>query len=250
MNDPVQLQLDPSPADWETILDDRGVVERCSIDVSDFDFRRLDFSQGTVTLFGKTYPEPRLTAYYGNHSGVYYYSGKSNVPKPFPDGLLKLKQLVEARTGDRFNSALCNCYRDGLDSMGWHADDESHYLPGSAIASVSFGATRDFVLRKKSNPRCRVVVPLHHGDLLVMRGGLFSSIGSIACPSASGCGIVGLTSRFGIIAFPLLADLQAETEGAADLKAANCAGMTTVLQYRIVFLQSSALLRRTTYFLG
>ena len=54
MNDPVQLQLDPFPADWETILDDRGVVERCSIDVSDFDFRRLDFSQGTVTLFGKT----------------------------------------------------------------------------------------------------------------------------------------------------------------------------------------------------
>ena len=172
MNHPVQLNLEMSPQNWRTVLDDSGIVELRTINLPDFDYRQLDFSQGTVNLFGKTYPEPRLTAYYGDHSGTYFYSGKANVPLEFPPILLKLKHQVETQTGFCFNSALCNYYRNGNDSIGWHSDNELHYHPGDPIASLSIGASRDLVFRKKSDRHAKVLVPLHHGDLLVMRGPL------------------------------------------------------------------------------
>ena len=168
----VQPDLETSLKSWRTVLDDSGIAELCTVEPPNFDYRQLDFSQGTVNLFGKTYPEPRLTAYYGNHPGTYFYSGKANVPLAFPPILLQLKHQVETITGFRFNSALCNYYRDGNDSMGWHSDNEFHYHPGDPIASLSIGASRDFVFRKKSDRRVKVLLPLHHGDLLVMKGPL------------------------------------------------------------------------------
>jgi hypothetical protein len=49
-----------------------------------------------------------------------------------------------------FNTCLLNYYRDGKDSVGWHSDDEPIYGPRPLIASVSLGAARDFVLRRKN----------------------------------------------------------------------------------------------------
>ena len=50
--------------------------------------------------------------------------------------------------GERFNSVLLNLYRDGQDSMGWHSDDESELGPAPAIASLSLGEPRRFLLRR------------------------------------------------------------------------------------------------------
>ena len=65
-----------------------------------------------------------------------------------------------------FNACLFNQYRDGQDSMGWHRDNEPEINP-SCIASVSFGASRDFVIRHRTTKE-KWLVHLHHGDLLVM----------------------------------------------------------------------------------
>lgn len=40
-------------------------------------------------------------------------------------------------------------YKDGLDHIGEHRDDEKELVPRSPIASVSFGACRDFVFRRR-----------------------------------------------------------------------------------------------------
>lgn len=53
---------------------------------------------------------------------------------------------------------------------GWHSDDEAVYKRDSAIASVSLGATRDFVLRRKEDPGEKLSFRLNSGDLLVMQG--------------------------------------------------------------------------------
>lgn len=72
--------------------------------------------------------------------------------------------------------SLSRCrYKDGRDHIGEHRDDERELAPGSPIASVSFGACRDFFFRHKDargkNPSRRVEavrLPLAHGSLLMM----------------------------------------------------------------------------------
>jgi alkylated DNA repair dioxygenase AlkB len=72
--------------------------------------------------------------------------------------------------GACFDSVLCNRYRDGQDSIGWHADDEPALGPDPVVASLSLGAPRRFLTRPKSGGPASEVV-LGPGDLLVMPKG-------------------------------------------------------------------------------
>lgn len=74
----------------------------------------------------------------------------------WPPLLQRLRQAVSQRCGCSFNSLLCNLYRDGHDSIGWHSDDEASLGHRPTIASLSLGDTRVFSLRKVP-PRVRRV---------------------------------------------------------------------------------------------
>jgi len=121
----------------------------------------------TIVVYGKRYLQPRLTAWYGEAS--YTYSGLTLQPMPMTPLLDTLRATVEALTGHRYNSVLLNYYRDGQDSMGMHSDDEPQLGPCPAIASLSFGATRTFILRHKYNKRT-FKLELADGSLLLMAG--------------------------------------------------------------------------------
>nr|XP_042131709.1 alpha-ketoglutarate-dependent dioxygenase alkB homolog 3 isoform X4 [Peromyscus maniculatus bairdii] len=100
-----------------------------------------------------TYPQPRLTAWYGELP--YTYSRITMEPNPhWHPVLCTLKSRVEENTGYTFNSLLCNLYRDEKDSVDWHSDDEPSLGSCPVIASLSFGATRTFEMRKKPPPAC------------------------------------------------------------------------------------------------
>ncbi|MBD2723450.1 alpha-ketoglutarate-dependent dioxygenase AlkB family protein [Hymenobacter armeniacus] len=129
------------------------------------------WEQRSIRLFGQEFPQPRLTAWYGDPEARYTYSGLAWEPRPWTPALLALRQRVAAACAAPFNSVLLNLYRDGRDSMGWHADDEPELGPKPVIASLSLGATRRFRLR----PRPGLVLPslsldLGSGSLLLMRG--------------------------------------------------------------------------------
>lgn len=81
-----------------------------------------------------------------------------------------MQEFIEQQIGHTFNSVLMNYYRNGADSMGWHSDNEPLYGPAPVIAAVSFGATRDFILRKNDDHNVKHTFPLGCGDVLVMRG--------------------------------------------------------------------------------
>uniref|UniRef100_A0A8D2KBY5 Alpha-ketoglutarate-dependent dioxygenase alkB homolog 3 n=1 Tax=Urocitellus parryii TaxID=9999 RepID=A0A8D2KBY5_UROPR len=124
-----------------------------------------------------TYPQPRLTAWYGELP--YTYSRITMEPNPhWPPVLSTLKNRIEGNTGHTFNSLLCNLYRNEKDSVDWHSDDEPSLGRCPVIASLSFGATRTFEMRKKPPPEEngdytyveRVKIPLDHGTLLIMEG--------------------------------------------------------------------------------
>ncbi len=129
----------------------------------------LNWQQASIRLFGRDVCEPRLTIWHADPGVEYSYSGRRLVSSDWPDSLQQLKQRISTLSGQRFNAVLGNLYRDGYDYMGWHSDDETSLGDTPVIASVSIGAERPFVLRRKDNHQIKHQLILTHGSLLIMR---------------------------------------------------------------------------------
>ena len=130
----------------------------------------IDWKQDTITLFGKTHLQPRLTAFFANNNRPYKYSNIMMQPNKFNGDLLNIKKKIETKLNIEFTSCLANLYRHGKDSNGWHADNEKELGPEPIIASVSFGAERIFQLKHRYNKALRTKLVLQHGSLLIMKG--------------------------------------------------------------------------------
>ncbi|SCX87048.1 Alkylated DNA repair dioxygenase AlkB [Nonlabens sp. Hel1_33_55] len=126
--------------------------------------------QNKITVFGKTYDEPRLTQLYGDNQMEYSYSGITFKALEWSPVLTSIKKDIEAATGHEFNICLVNLYRTGADSNGWHADNEAELGRNPVIASISLGQERFFHLRHNENKEWRYKFPLKHGSLLLMAG--------------------------------------------------------------------------------
>lgn len=137
--------------------------------------RVTPWKQDTITFYGKTHNVPRLHQWYGDAGLTYRWSGITMRPEPWTAPLQELRQQVEDAVraffpSQQFNTVLLNHYRNGSDSVSWHADDEPELGSEPVIASVSLGAERDFMLRHLSLENWRESVALTHGSLLLMGG--------------------------------------------------------------------------------
>lgn len=130
----------------------------------------IPWQQDEITLFGKTYPQPRLTALYANNSKSYSYSNITMHPLPFTKELLEIKHALETYTKVAFTTCLLNRYRTGSDSNGWHADNERELGENPIIASISLGASRYFHLKHNTQKEHKQKINLQHGSLLLMKG--------------------------------------------------------------------------------
>ncbi|PFH57946.1 hypothetical protein XA68_14354 [Ophiocordyceps unilateralis] len=106
-------------------------------------------------------------------------------PRPIPACLDRLRRSVESATSCCFNFCLVNYYASGSDSIAFHSDDERFLGGDPAIASISLGARRDFLLKHKPLPPSssspppvasparnlmQLRFPLGSGDMMLMRG--------------------------------------------------------------------------------
>lgn len=132
--------------------------------------QEIAWQQDNITVFGKTHPQPRLTALYGNEGKPYSYSNITMQPNPWNSLLQKIKYFIEATTECQFTTVLLNQYRDGKDSNGWHADNEKELGTNPIIASLSFGAERVFQLKHNTIADAKKSIVLEHGSLLLMKG--------------------------------------------------------------------------------
>ena len=132
----------------------------------------VTWKQSTRLMWGKEVLTPRLTAWFGDEITYAHTTEGRYVTRPWTKELLALKAMVEPMCGRCFNSVLLNYYRDGNDSVAWHADDEPELGPDPVIASVNFGQVRRFDVRHKQNHQLKYSVELEHGSLLVMKGNL------------------------------------------------------------------------------
>jgi alkylated DNA repair dioxygenase AlkB len=131
--------------------------------------QELAWEQRAIALFGKAVVQPRLIAWAGNLP--YRYSGQTLEPRPMPQLMGELTRAVIGATGVEFNHVLANRYRDGNDSMGYHADDEPELGEEPTVASLSFGIARRFVLRSRTSKRePPLEIMLGAGALVVMGG--------------------------------------------------------------------------------
>jgi alkylated DNA repair dioxygenase AlkB len=131
-----------------------------------------------IRMYGREIDSPRLSSWIGDPGTGYVYSRVRFEPNPWPPALAALRPRIDAAAGAAMNSVLANLYRDGNDAMGWHADDERELGAQPVIASLSLGAPRRFVFRRRpargaktpASSLARHELELPHGSLLLMAG--------------------------------------------------------------------------------
>ncbi|AUD61544.1 2OG-Fe(II) oxygenase [Shewanella sp. Pdp11] len=124
-------------------------------------------SRPEIQVFGQFHVIPRQQVWFGDLGCDYLYSGLFIRALPWPKYAQKLRDKLARDYGLASNGVLVNRYADGKDCMGAHSDDEPEIARGSHIASISLGATRDFVLKHKHS-QTKHCISLHSGDLLIM----------------------------------------------------------------------------------
>ena len=130
----------------------------------------IPWQQDNITVYGKQYEQPRLTALFGNEGKPYGYSNIVMQPHQWSPLTIYIKEAVENVCQENFTTVLLNRYRNGKDSNGWHADNEKELGRNPIIGSVSFGAERVFQLKHITLKDVKQNIILQHGSLLLMKG--------------------------------------------------------------------------------
>ena len=130
----------------------------------------VNWQQEKIKLYGVEYKLPRLTAWHGELGKFYIYSGIKMEPVGWTRELMEIKNKIESVANIKFNSVLLNFYRNGLDHVTWHSDDESELGVQPVIGSVSFGQERSFQLKHKKKKEIKISLLLPEGSFLLMRG--------------------------------------------------------------------------------
>jgi alkylated DNA repair dioxygenase AlkB len=112
-----------------------------------------------VRMYDQIVDEPRLSHWWSA-------SGGSTEPVPI---LREMRLLLADRYAEPFDSIGFNLYRDGNDSVAWHADRHAHVVTNPVIAIVSLGAPRAFRVRPCGGG-ASLSWELGNGDLFVMGG--------------------------------------------------------------------------------
>lgn len=128
--------------------------------------------ESSVVVRGKRIKIPRQqTAFADPNVRSYRFAGTSVGGSVWPDFLMNVREQIREQTNIDFNYILVNYYENGNNYIGYHHDDVRDLEPigkEHIIASLSFGATRDFLL-KHVGDKSVYKLPLQNGDLLLMR---------------------------------------------------------------------------------
>jgi alkylated DNA repair dioxygenase AlkB len=117
------------------------------------------WEQRSRRMYDQRVEEPRLTAPWNADSG-----------QPLEPPILEdIRGVLSQRYRRSFDSVGFNLYRDGRDSVAWHADRIAAEIEEPIVALLSLGEPRKFLLRPKGGGASRVFL-VGHGDLLVTGG--------------------------------------------------------------------------------
>jgi alkylated DNA repair dioxygenase AlkB len=118
------------------------------------------WQQRTVQMYDRQVLEPRLTAGWSTDAA----------DADTPAVLRGMAGALSSRYGVGFDRIWVNLYRDGADSVAWHGDRNRLVMTEPVVATVSLGARRRFLLRRRGTSRTLHRLEPGHGDLVVMGG--------------------------------------------------------------------------------
>ncbi len=121
----------------------------------------LPWRQRVVRMYDRLVDEPRLTWWWSAAEDP-----REAVPLPV---MTDAAAAVSGRYGRAFDSIGVNFYRDGHDSVAWHADRIRFTHVDPIVVIVSVGSPRPFLVRPAGGGPSRSFL-LGHGDLFVMGG--------------------------------------------------------------------------------
>ena len=109
-----------------------------------------------------------------------YGPGKPWKPSEWPNWVEQLARDVEVFLqipSGTFNSVNANRYTAASENLNWHSDNEKLFLKSAwdrdvLIASVSFGGSRKFGIRRNNKDKVDASFLLNDGDILTMDGRL------------------------------------------------------------------------------
>ena len=131
----------------------------------------IKWKREKIRMWGREIITKKRIAWYADEGKSYTYSGSTFHPDQWNELLLEIKKHVEQYIKFQFNSVLLNEYPNGKVGMGWHSDDERELGIDPIIASLSFGANRDFIFKHKTNKSFgNIKIHLKSGSLLLMLG--------------------------------------------------------------------------------
>jgi alkylated DNA repair dioxygenase AlkB len=132
-------------------------------------------TDGTFSIYGKTFPVPRQVQFRSDVCEGYAYSGQIAKALPMTPELAQLVQVVNAEFGTEYNSVLINRYIDGNHSISPHSDDERGLDPKGGVVALSYGAERTFRIRNKSANTIVKDIATAHMHAICMRGAAFQA---------------------------------------------------------------------------
>lgn len=130
--------------------------------------KEIPWKTEEIKLFGKQFLQPRLIYFTGQPNLVYTYSNKPYPTEALPEFVAPLWKEVNEFCQQAFNTILINRYRDGQDSMGWHADNEPELGLNPTVASFTLGEERMFRIKAKTGGKS-LGLHLEHNSLLIMK---------------------------------------------------------------------------------
>lgn len=129
----------------------------------------MNWQQPLISMYGKQVLIPRKQVYMADSKYNYAYSGMALEVEPWDPILEKFAARLTKQFEVPFNAVLVNWYRDGNDSVGWHADDEAELGLNPVIASISLGDDRLFKIKDRLNNK-NFELTLQSGSCLLMSG--------------------------------------------------------------------------------
>jgi len=130
---------------------------------------------------GRTIPRRTVFVVDKGCKCTYRYSGVTVPPFEEPDFIAEIRKRCVALAGmsSQPNACNINLYRNGMDSVGWHTDNEELYeaeYNDAVILSLTLGARRKFCIKRMEHENSHYestkpsVLVLGHGDLCTMEG--------------------------------------------------------------------------------
>lgn len=131
--------------------------------------KNMNWQQPALSMYGKQVLIPRKQVYMADTATDYAYSGMALKVESWDPILEKFAARLTKQFEVPFNAVLINWYRDGNDSVGWHADDEPELGSSPVIASISLGDERLFKIKDVVNHK-NFELKLNSGSCLLMSG--------------------------------------------------------------------------------